>query len=222
MERLGTPCGGSGYHIIITVDACVVLYVFAFSFSSCYESFARRVPSYFNTYLVVSLISDYFCWFRDKENNGDSIESGGALSFPLCIDLLQYLISDLEAKNYHSTWGKTATLTSYTFVIDPDIMEGRYRTVGNGNNCVDESLFGSGPRKTSAAKKWVQLCDVISGRSLCKTWRAVDFHIWSTSILMYLWYLSDFLWTFDNRVVWYWLCIFQDHFPCYWHDSWTT
>ena len=202
--------------------AFVVTFLLSVSVLGTRASFARRVPSYFNTYLVVYLISDYFCWFRDKEHNGYSIESGGALSFPLCVDLLQYLISDLEAKSYHSTWGKTATLTSYTFVIDPDIMEGRYRTVGNGNNCVDESLFGPGPRKTSAAKKWVQLRDVISGRSLCETWRAVDFHILSTSILMNLWHLSDFLWSFHHRVVWYWLRIFQDHFPCYWHDSWTT
>ena len=34
-------------------------------------------------------------------------------------------------------------------------MDGRYRTVSNGINSVDESLFGSGTRKTSGPKTWV-------------------------------------------------------------------
>ena len=89
-------------------------------------------------------------------------------------------------------------------------MDGRYRKIGNGNNSVDESLFGSGPRKISAAKKWALVSEAI--RTLKKNnWR-VD--CWQISIISYLnespMLIIPVQYNLDHLVVWYEQFICQD------------
>jgi hypothetical protein len=103
-------------------------------------------------YLCPKLLPLY-CPSRGEEKRGACVERSSFLSFLDSIDSLQYLISELGTKNHHLIVEDLVTLISAIVGADIDIMDGRYRKIGNGNNSVDESLFGSGPRKTTAAKK---------------------------------------------------------------------